>query len=125
MTQAKINELKHSLNKVKKASAWKKEVQNLLRSPNGMTLAFSPPSLGTQEFVQIHGLCEFVLDRSQKVELVRATLQTLNAYLSWVPLGYIFEGNLIDRLLNLFPHPDFRNLALECLTEVRKRFEEG
>jgi len=89
-----------------------------------MTLAFSPLFLVSQEFVEIHGLCEFVLDRSQKVELVRATLQTLNAYLSWVPLGYIFEGNLIDRLLNLFPHPDFRNLALECLTEVRKRFQE-
>ena len=37
-----------------------------------------------------------VLKASQKPDLIRATLATLNAFLSWVPLGYIFESNVIE-----------------------------
>lgn len=70
------------------------------------------------EFRLIHELCVFVLMNTRKVELVRATLDTLNAYLTWVPLGYIFESNLVELLLQLFPQPSFRNVALQCLTEV-------
>jgi exportin-1 len=70
------------------------------------------------EFRLIHELCVFVLMNTRKVELVRATLDTLAAYLTWVPLGYIFESNLVELLLGLFPQPAFRNLALQCLTEV-------
>ena len=33
----------------------------------------------------------FALENSHKADLIRATLTTLHAYLSWVPLGYIFE----------------------------------
>jgi hypothetical protein len=54
----------------------------------------------------------------QKPDLTRATLSTLHAFLSWVPLGYIFDSNLVEVLLRLFPQPPFRNLALQCLTEV-------
>jgi hypothetical protein len=57
------------------------------------------------------------------VDLIRATLSTLNAFLSWVPLGYIFSSNLVDVLLRLFPQPPFRNVALQCLAEVNE--EEG
>lgn len=71
-----------------------------------------------QEFRLIHELCLFVLNASQKPDLIRATLSTLFAFLSWVPLGFIFESNLVDMLLKLFPRPQFRNLALQCLTEV-------
>ena len=85
MTQAKIKDLKNSLN---------------------------------SEFKQIHELCLFVLNASQKPDLIRATLGTLYAYLSWVPLGYVFESNLVEILLKLFPQPAFRNLALQCLTEA-------
>ncbi len=70
------------------------------------------------EFRLIHELCVFVLMNTRKVELVRATLDTLNAYLTWVPLGYIFESNLVELLLQLFPQPAFRSVALQCLTEV-------
>ncbi|KAG1655478.1 hypothetical protein FOA52_008673 [Chlamydomonas sp. UWO 241] len=70
------------------------------------------------EFRLIHELCVFVLMNTRKVELVRATLDTLNAYLTWVPLGYIFESNLVELLLQLFPQPAFRNTALQCLSEV-------
>eukprot|EP01018_Ginkgo_biloba_P010449 Gb_26953 [translate_table: standard] len=70
------------------------------------------------EFQLIHELCLYVLSVSQRQELIRATLATLHAFLSWIPLGYIFESPLLDTLLNLFPIAGYRNLALQCLTEV-------
>lgn len=72
----------------------------------------------TVEFKAIHELCVFVLNNTRKPELIRATLETLSVYLTWVPLGYIFEGNLLEMLLQLFPQGPFRNVALQCLTEV-------
>ncbi len=35
-----------------------------------------------------------------------------------IPLGYIFESNIVEILLQLFPQPAFRNSALQCLSEV-------
>ncbi|GLT70232.1 hypothetical protein SLA2020_423260 [Shorea laevis] len=70
------------------------------------------------EFELIHGLCLYVLSASQRAELIRATLSTLHAFLSWIPLGYIFESPLLETLLKLFPVPSYRNLILQCLTEV-------
>jgi hypothetical protein len=72
-----------------------------------------------QEFRLIHELCLFVLSASQRADLIRATLSTLHAFLSWVPVGYIFESNVVEVLLKLFPQAPFRNIALQCLTEVR------
>ena len=74
-------------------------------------------SLNT-EFRLIHELCLFVLNASQKPDLIRATLATLHAYLSWVPLGFILEYNIVEVLLKLFPQPHYRSVALQCLTEV-------
>jgi len=54
------------------------------------TLTPCPPV--RSEFAAIHELCMFALENSHKVDLIRATLTTLHAYLSWVPLGYIFEA---------------------------------
>jgi exportin-1 len=71
------------------------------------------------EFRSIHELCMFVLLNTRKTELLRATLTALAAYLSWVPPGYIFESQLVTALLGLFPQAPFRNVALQCLTEVR------
>ncbi|XAR52092.1 hypothetical protein NMG60_11019991 [Bertholletia excelsa] len=71
------------------------------------------------EFQLIHELCLYVLSAaSQRTELIRATLATLHAFLSWIPLGYIFESPLLETLLNFFPVPAYRNLTLQCLTEV-------
>lgn len=62
--------------------------------------------------------CTFVLCNSRTPELLRATMSALHVYLSWVPLGYIFESTIVNHLLALFPQPPFRNVALQCLTEV-------
>nr|XP_043615011.1 protein EXPORTIN 1A [Erigeron canadensis] len=70
------------------------------------------------EFQLIHELCLYVLSASQRPELIRATLATLHAFLSWIPLGYIFESPLLETLLKFFPMPSYRNLTLQCLTEV-------
>ncbi|KAI4330800.1 hypothetical protein MLD38_029049 [Melastoma candidum] len=70
------------------------------------------------EFQLIHELCLYVLSASQRIELIRATLSTLHAFLSWIPLGYIFESPLLETLLKFFPVPSYRNLTIQCLTEV-------
>nr|CAB3456381.1 unnamed protein product [Digitaria exilis] len=70
------------------------------------------------EFRLIHELCLSVLSGSQKPELVRATLATLHAFLSWIPIGFIFESPLLETLLKFFPIAGYRNLTLQCLTEV-------
>ena len=38
--------------------------------------------------------------------------------MSQVPLGYVFESDVVAALLRLFPVPAFRNASLKCLTEV-------
>ncbi|KAK7366618.1 hypothetical protein VNO80_08613 [Phaseolus coccineus] len=70
------------------------------------------------EFQLIHELCLYVLSVSQRTKLICATLSTLHAFLSWIPLGYIFESPLLETLLNFFPVPAYQNLTLQCLTEV-------
>ena len=47
------------------------------------------------------------------------TLETLLRFLNWIPLGYIFETELIPQLINTFlVIPIFRNITLKCLTEI-------
>ncbi|CAH2055233.1 unnamed protein product [Thlaspi arvense] len=70
------------------------------------------------EFQLVHELCLYVLSASQRPELIRATLSALHAYLSWIPLGYIFESPLLETLLKFFPVSAYRNLTLQCLSEV-------
>jgi exportin-1 len=53
-----------------------------------------------QEFSQIFHLCEFVMENSVNVNLVAVTLETLLRFLNWIPLGYIFETELILTLIN-------------------------
>uniref|UniRef100_A0A0E0KLT2 Importin N-terminal domain-containing protein n=1 Tax=Oryza punctata TaxID=4537 RepID=A0A0E0KLT2_ORYPU len=70
------------------------------------------------EFRLIHELCLYVLSATQRPELIRATLATLHAFLSWIPVGFIFESPLLETLLKFFPMAAYRNLTLQCLTEV-------
>lgn len=71
------------------------------------------------EFAAIYHLCEFILDHSHRPSLLKVTLQTLQRFLTWIPLGFIFQTNLVDTLLNkFFPEPMFRNDTLDCLTEI-------
>lgn len=50
------------------------------------------------EFSEIYQLCKEVLDRATKPSLIKATLETLLRFLNWVPLGFIFETDLIETL---------------------------
>ena len=62
-----------------------------------------------EEFSQIFQLCEFILEASQKTSLLKATFITLQRFLSWIPLGYIFETSLLNTLINKFlPVATFR-----------------
>lgn len=71
------------------------------------------------EFSNIFHLCQFILANSQKPSLLNVTLQTLQRFLTWIPLGFIFQTPLVDTLLNkFFTEPLFRNETLDCLTEI-------
>ncbi|XP_078491532.1 exportin-1 [Ciona intestinalis] len=71
------------------------------------------------EFSDIFQLCQFVMDNSQNAPLVNATLSTLLCFLNWIPLGYIFETELITQLIYKFLNlPMFRNVTLKCITEI-------
>ncbi len=72
-----------------------------------------------EEFSKVFELCEFVLQHSQRPSLLILTLVTLQRFLTWIPLGYIFETSLIGTLLQkLFTIPLFRVEVLGCLTEI-------
>jgi len=51
------------------------------------------------EFSEIFHLCMLVFTNAQKKELIFATLETLLKFLNWIPLGFIFETNLIQILV--------------------------
>ena len=50
------------------------------------------------EFSRVFELCNEVLEKAQQPSLIRATLETLLRFLNWIPLGYIFETNIIENL---------------------------
>lgn len=71
------------------------------------------------EFSDIFTLCNEVLEKANKPSLIKATLETLLRFLNWIPLGYIFETQIIDYLVTRFLEvPEFRNVTLKCLSEI-------
>jgi exportin-1 len=50
------------------------------------------------EFSKIFELCDEVLQKAIKPSLIKVTLETLLRFLNWIPLGYVFETNLIEML---------------------------
>ncbi|KAK4228450.1 CRM1 C terminal-domain-containing protein [Podospora fimiseda] len=71
------------------------------------------------EFSQIFQLCQEILNSATQPSLIKATLETLLRFCNWIPLGYIFETPLIDTLRTRFLEvPEFRNITLQCLTEI-------
>ncbi|KAK4687365.1 exportin-1, partial [Tremellales sp. Uapishka_1] len=71
------------------------------------------------EFSDIFNLCNEVLEKANKPSLIKATLETLLRFLNWIPLGYIFETQIIDHLVTRFLEvPEFRNVTLKCLSEI-------
>jgi len=77
------------------------------------------------EFGAIFDLCEFVIDMlianptNIKPSLVKVTLKTFSAFMSWIPLGYIFETSIIMKLItNLLHESAYRVETIKCLTEI-------
>ncbi|ODV83665.1 hypothetical protein CANARDRAFT_29881 [[Candida] arabinofermentans NRRL YB-2248] len=71
------------------------------------------------EFSEIFKLCFEVLDKATKPSLILATLNSLLRYMPWIPLGYIFETDLLNLLTSKFlPVEQFRSITIKCLTEV-------
>lgn len=72
-----------------------------------------------KEFSAIFELCEFILGCAEQQSLLVVTLQTLLRFLSWIPLGYIFETKLVETLCTrYFAAPEYRCDALSALTEI-------
>lgn len=72
------------------------------------------------DFTTIFELCKLILQNIGQVKqsLIRACLETLNAFLSWIPMYYIVYSDLIDGLVVMFPSDYLRNHALACLVEI-------
>lgn len=77
------------------------------------------------EFSSIFELCQFVINEairnpeSIKQTLIRQCLKTLQAFLSWIPLGYIFQTELVEQVLrNLIGPPSTRIEAIKLFTEI-------
>lgn len=71
------------------------------------------------EFAEIFQLCSEVLELATKPSLIVATLEALLRFLKWIPLGYIFQTNLIETLRSRFLFDiKYRSVCLACLTEI-------
>ncbi|KAI9893207.1 MAG: Karyopherin transporter [Vezdaea aestivalis] len=71
------------------------------------------------EFSAIFSLCNEVILTADQPSLIKATLETLLRFLGWIPLGYVFETEIIDTLRTKYlENPEYRNVTLKCLTEM-------
>ena len=54
---------------------------------------------------------------------MKSCLETLYAFLTWIPLYYIFEIDITENILiPLIKNQNFSLLSIKCLTEVFKNF---
>ena len=77
----------------------------------------------TDQFTKVNELCYWVLSQALTSQinpsLVKTCLKALQAYLSWIPLNYIFSTDLIENLIQHFILPiSSRNEAIKCFTEI-------
>eukprot|EP00124_Ichthyophonus_hoferi_P003430 Ihof_evm3s296 gene=Ihof_evmTU3s296 len=71
------------------------------------------------QFGEVFELCIFVINNASSPPLLLATLETLLKFLTWIPVGYMFETNLVDLLIKKFlVVTQYRNLTLRCLHEL-------
>jgi exportin-1 len=70
------------------------------------------------EFSEVFQLCSEVLEKAQKPSLIKATLETMLKFLNWIPLGYIFETNVIDHLIGRVSIADYNcdDFSTDCLS---------
>jgi len=90
----------------------------------------------TKEFGCIFELCTWVLQQavenpsSVKPSLSRSCLKTLQSFITWIPIGYIYQTQLIEIIINHFVVPNQTRVeAIKCFTEIAsldiKELEEG
>lgn len=82
-------------------------------------------------FAEVFQLCMLVLNRATKPSLINATLDTLLRFLNWIPLGYIFETDLIPmlvekvrgrvRVVGLFSRARRRRSSFRCSSSATRR----
>ncbi|PVU86567.1 hypothetical protein BB560_006659 [Smittium megazygosporum] len=71
------------------------------------------------EFSGIFQLCIEIFKSAVQPSLVRATLETFLRFLSWLPLGYIFDTDFLHDICSRFLEArETRNQVFKCLTEV-------
>jgi exportin-1 len=75
------------------------------------------------DFKRVFELCQYVFSSAQDLTTSRpgllvATLNTLERFLSWIPLGFIFETQLIETLVDFMAAPVLRYSTLRCLREI-------
>ncbi|KAI0563913.1 exportin 1 [Gracilaria domingensis] len=75
------------------------------------------------DFARVFQLCQYVFESANDLQTSRpalliATLKTLEKFLSWIPLGYIFETQLIELLVGFMGVPSLRNATIPCLVEI-------
>ncbi|KAL8275579.1 hypothetical protein Esti_000530 [Eimeria stiedai] len=79
----------------------------------------------TAQFQEVYDTCMFVLKSfvsspaGMRETLVQQTLKCLAHFLKWVPLGFIFETDLVETLLQHFWEPvQYRPECIRCVTEM-------
>jgi exportin-1 len=71
------------------------------------------------EFSEIFKLCIEILELANRPSLILATLEALLRFLKWIPLGYVFQTNLLETLCNRFLNDaKYRSVCMSCLTEI-------
>ena len=77
------------------------------------------------EFESVYKICDFVLKgylkdpSTVKISLLRSCLETLRAFLSWMPLVFVFMTDLIEEILvKLVTDKRVYLLTLKCLEEI-------
>lgn len=95
-----------------KNSTTSQEIQNLKQT-------FS------SEFKSVFDLCMFVLNSylsdpvKMNTSLIATCLETIQAFLSWMPIYYVFMTDLCDLIiLNFISKKRFTLVALKCLEEI-------
>ena len=69
-----------------------------------------------KEFTDIFYLCHQVLQKDPSPSLVHATLQCILRFLIWIPVGFIYETDLIDLLLKYLKQ--FPLDVIKCCNEI-------
>ena len=71
------------------------------------------------EFSEIFKLCIEILQYANKPSLIVATLEALLRFLKWIPLGYVFQTNLLETICTRFLNDvKYRSVCMSCLTEI-------